>query len=208
MSAEPCGKASRTNMTQTATLRHHYRWSCHNHSCTCDIFFEPFRPGEQPEDLEARVRAQLESGELAVPTLEQFEVCIHTLHPAAPSLLFSAARQHCLCCSILCCSIKATDLFDTLRMGRLSHAQLTQAPGLPQALVFENNHNVRAAAAISLDPARHFRPPSFEEGVARCEARLSWQGFGFGVLLRERVSSWRWNVSCSLLQVKSALAAH
>lgn len=39
---------------------------------------------------------------------------------------------------------------------------------LSQALVFQNNPNVRDAAAISLDPAKHFRPPSFEDGIAGC----------------------------------------
>jgi hypothetical protein len=35
-----------------------------------------------------------------------------------------------------------------------------------QAILRDGNPNLRSPAQISLDPAKHLRPPSFEEGIA------------------------------------------
>ena len=62
------------------------------------------------------------------------------------------------CCSRFICSIRALYFHTPFLQALLGGAQ---------ALVFEGNTNVRDAAAISLDPVKHFRPPSFEEGILR-----------------------------------------
>ena len=39
-------------------------------------------------------------------------------------------------------------------------------PAIVQILLRDGNPNLRSPAQISLDPAKHLRPPSFEEGIA------------------------------------------
>lgn len=52
-------------------------------------------------------------------------------------------------------------------------------PAPVQALLRVGNPNLRSPAQISLDPAKHLRPPSFEEGIAEyvwtCNMMRQWQ---------------------------------